>query len=273
MATLASEIFSTSSLKLLNGIQRNLKESKISIFSTMLVFLGTLEKPRWLPWPLLGETLSAFLLNSKLDPNVLYQVFFPGQSENQYGLPGLRMAKTFSTSFLQPLYGTQPNLTEARSWHPLPSLCFFVLIGKPRWRPGLWLADTFLTYSLQPLNGIQQTLSIRSSMMFEFLSPIRIPWWLPWPLIGWDNIDFFSATTERNSTKINRRHPLPSCVFFCWGVSIIISICSRLNLGTRVHECGQLGLLFQAGMESECVLLNVFVIPCGHFSFSYSWFY
>ena len=44
--------FSTSSLKPLNGIQRNLTWSKISTSSTKFVFFGPIGKSRWLPWPI-----------------------------------------------------------------------------------------------------------------------------------------------------------------------------------------------------------------------------
>ena len=57
MAALASdwpETFSTSPLKPLNGIQRNLIGSKITTSSTKFVFFGPIEKTRWPLWPLIG---------------------------------------------------------------------------------------------------------------------------------------------------------------------------------------------------------------------------
>ena len=47
-----AETFSTSPLKLLNGIQRNLTGSKISTSSTKIVFFGPIGKTRRPPWPL-----------------------------------------------------------------------------------------------------------------------------------------------------------------------------------------------------------------------------
>ena len=41
---------------------------------------------------------------------------------------------------------------EARTQHPLPSLCFSGRSEKQDGRPGLWLAETFSTSSLKPLN-------------------------------------------------------------------------------------------------------------------------
>ena len=49
-----AETFSTSPLKLLNRIQRNLIGSKISTSSTKFVFFGPIGKTRWPPWPLIG---------------------------------------------------------------------------------------------------------------------------------------------------------------------------------------------------------------------------
>ena len=79
-----AETFSTSPLKALNGIQRNLTGSKISMSSTKFVFFGPIEKTRWPPWPLIGWDIfnfsfrsaerSSMRLDRKQDLNVLYQV-------------------------------------------------------------------------------------------------------------------------------------------------------------------------------------------------------
>ena len=79
-----AEPFSTSALKPLNGIWRNLTGSKISTSSTKFVFFGPIGKTRWPPWPLIcwdifdfsSETaeLPAAKLDRKKDLNVLYQV-------------------------------------------------------------------------------------------------------------------------------------------------------------------------------------------------------
>ena len=49
-----AETFSTSPLKLLNRIQRNLTGRKISTSFTTSVFFGPIGKTRWPPWPLIG---------------------------------------------------------------------------------------------------------------------------------------------------------------------------------------------------------------------------
>ena len=79
-----AEAFSTSPLKLLNRIQRNLTGSKISTSSTKFVFFGAIRKTRWLPWPLIGWDIFNFSsetaewnstkLDRKEDLYVLYQV-------------------------------------------------------------------------------------------------------------------------------------------------------------------------------------------------------
>ena len=110
---------------------------------------------------------------------------------------------------------------EARSQRPLPSLCFSGWSEKQDGCPGLWLAETFMTSSLKPLNAIQRNLTgskiSTPSTKFVFFRPIRKTRWPPWPLIGRDIFDFSSETTERNSTKFDRKQDLKAlyqvCVF------------------------------------------------------------
>ena len=100
-----TETFSTSLLKLLNGIQRNLTGSKISPFSTKFVFLG--------------------------------------RSEKQDGRLGLWLVETFSTSFLKPLNGIQRNLTGNKISTSSTKFGVFLADQKNNMAPGLWLAETF----------------------------------------------------------------------------------------------------------------------------------
>ena len=90
-----AETFSTSPLKPLNGIQRNLTGSKISMSSTKFVFFGPIGKTRWPPWPLIGWDIFDF------------------SSET---------AKRNST-----------KLDRKQDQCLLPSLCFSGSIGKTRW--------------------------------------------------------------------------------------------------------------------------------------------
>ena len=79
-----AETFLTSPLKLINGIQWNLKGSKISMSSIKVLFTRRIGKTRWLPWRLIGQDIFDFFFeiaewNSmkpdwKEDLNVLYLV-------------------------------------------------------------------------------------------------------------------------------------------------------------------------------------------------------
>ena len=92
-----AETFSTSPLKPLNGIQRNLSGSKISMSSTKFVFLGRSEKQDGHPGLWFAEISLTFplkplnrihrkLTGSKISDNVLYQVcgvFFWADRQNK----------------------------------------------------------------------------------------------------------------------------------------------------------------------------------------------
>ena len=90
-----AEIFSTSPLKPLNGILRNLTGSKILTSPTKFVFSG--------------------------------------RSEKQDGRPGLWLAETFSTSPLKPLNGIQWNFTGSKILMSSTKFVFFGPIRKTRW--------------------------------------------------------------------------------------------------------------------------------------------
>ena len=179
-----AETFLTSSLKSLNGIQRNLTGSKLLTSFTMFVFFGPILKTRW---PALA---SDWLRNFRL----LWW--------NRW------------TEFKE-------TWQEARSQCLLPSLCFWGWSEKQDGRPSLWLAETFSTSSLKPRNGIQRNLTgskiSMSSTMSVYFGLIGKRRWPPQPLIGWDIFDFFSETAEQNSTKLDRKQDLnvlyQVCVF------------------------------------------------------------
>ena len=141
------ETFSTSPLKPLNGIQRNLTGSKILTSSTKFVFFGPIGKTRYNVAALASDWLRHFrlLLWNRL--------------------------KEFNQAW-----------QEARSHHPLPSSCFSGQSEKDNGRPGLWLPETFLTSPLKLLNGIQPNLTggkiLKSSTKFVFFGPI---WKTRWP--------------------------------------------------------------------------------------------
>ena len=179
-----AETFSTSSLKPLNGIQRNLTGCKISMSSTKFVFFRVYRKNK------MAALASDWLRHFRL---LLW---------NRW---------------------TEFNETwqEARSKRLLPSLCYWGRSQKQDGRPGLWLAETFSTSSLKSLNGIQRNLTgskiCKSSTKFVFFGLIGKTRSSPQPLICWDIFDFFSETAERNSTKLDWKEDLnvlyQVCVF------------------------------------------------------------
>ena len=153
-----AKTFSTS-LKLLNGIQRNSIGSKIWTSSTKIVFFRPIRKTRW---PLASDWLRHFRLlwNGWTEFNETWQ--------------------------------------ETRSQRPLPSLCFSGRSEKQDGRPGLWFAETFSTSSLKRSNGIQRNMIgskiSTSSTKFVFFGPIGKTRWPSWPLIVLENFHFSSET-------------------------------------------------------------------------------
>ena len=227
-----AETFSTSPLKPLNGIQRNLTGSKISTSSTKFVFFGRIGKTRWPPWPLIGWDIFDFSsetaernstkLDRKQDLNVLYQVcVFRADWKNKMAALASDRLRHFRLLLWNRWTEFNEIWQEARSQRPLPSLCFSGRSEKQDGRPGLWLAETFSTSPLKLLNGIQRNLTgskiSTSSIKFVFFGPIGKTRWPPWPLIGWDIFDFSSETAEQNSTKFDRKQDLnvlyQVCVF------------------------------------------------------------
>ena len=89
-----AETFSTSPLKMLNGIQRNLKGSKISTSSPKFVFFMLIRKQDGRAWPLIGfdifdfssETLNGIqwnLIGSKKSKSSTKFVFFRADQKNK----------------------------------------------------------------------------------------------------------------------------------------------------------------------------------------------
>ena len=141
-----AETFSTSPLKPLNRIQRNLSGSKISTSSTTFVFFGPIGKNKmaalasdwlrhfwlllWNRWLEFNETCQEARFQRPLP-----SLCFSGRSEKLDGRPGLWLAETFSTSPLKPLNGIQRNLSGSKISTSSTKFVFFELIGKTRWPP------------------------------------------------------------------------------------------------------------------------------------------
>ena len=179
-----AETFSTSPLKPLNVIQRNLTGSKISTSSTKFVFFGPIGKTRWLPWLLIGWDIFQLLLwNRWTEFNETWQ--------------------------------------EARSQRPLPSLCFSYRSEKQDGRPGLWLAETFSTSSLKPLNGNSTKLDRKQDLNVRYqvcvfranrknkMAVLASDWLRHFRLLLWNRWTEFNETWQ----KTRSQRPLPSLCF------------------------------------------------------------
>ena len=218
-----AETFSTSPLKPLNGIQRNLIGSKISKPSTKFVFFGLIGKTRWPPWPLIGWDIFDFSsetaqrnstkFDRKQDLKALYQVcVFRADRKNKMAALASDWLRHFRLLLWNRWTEFNEIWQEARSQRPLPSLSFSGRSEKQDGHPGLWLAETFSTSPLKPLNEIQRNLTgskiSRPSTKFMSFWPIGKIRWPPWPLIGQDILDFSSETAELNSKKLDRKQDL-----------------------------------------------------------------
>ena len=145
-----AETFSTSPLKPLNGIKRNLSGSKISVSSTKFVFFGLIGKTRWPPWPLIGWDIFDFSsetaernstkLDRKQDLNVLYQVcVFRDDRKNKMAVPASDWLRHFRLLLWNRWTEFNETRQEARSQRPLPSLCFSDRSENKNGRPGWFL--------------------------------------------------------------------------------------------------------------------------------------
>ena len=192
-----AETFSTSPLKRLYGIQRNLTGSKISTSSTKFVFSGPIGKTRWRPWPLIGWDIFDFSsetaegnstkLDRKQDLNILYQVcVFQADRKNKMATLASDWLRHFQLLLWNRWTEFKETWQEERSQCPLPSLCFLGRSEKQDGCPGLWLAETFSTSPLKPLNGIQRNLIeskiSTSSIKFLFFGLISKQKCPPWPI-------------------------------------------------------------------------------------------
>ena len=130
-----AETCSTSPLKPLNGIQRNLTGSKISTSSTKFVFLGPIGKTRWPPWPLISWDIFDFSsetpyrnsmkLDRKQDINVLYQVcVFWADRKNKMAAPSSDSLRHIQLLLWNPLSEFNETWQETRSQCPLLSCVF-----------------------------------------------------------------------------------------------------------------------------------------------------
>ena len=218
-----AETFTTSPLKPLNGIQRNVTGSKISMSSTKFVFLGPIEKTRWPPWPLIGWDIFHFSsetaeqnstkLGRKQDLNVLFQVCVFRVDRKKRWPPWPLICWDIFDFSSETAEQNSTKHDRKQDLNVLYQVCVFRSDRKKQdGRPGLLLAETFLTSPLKPLYRIQWNLAgskiSTSSTKFLYIGPIGNKRWPPWPPIGWDIFNFSSETAEWNSTKLDRKQDL-----------------------------------------------------------------
>ena len=150
-----AETFSTSLLKPLNRIQRNLTGSKISTPSTKFVFFGPIGKTRWPHWPLIGWDIFDFSsetaeqnstkLDRKQDLKALYQVcVFRADRKNKMAAWPLIGWDIFDFSSETAEWNSM-KLDRKQDLKALYQVCVFGPIKKQNGRPSLWLAETFST--------------------------------------------------------------------------------------------------------------------------------
>ena len=142
--------FSTSPLKLLNGIQPNLTGSKISTSSAKFVFFRPIGKNKMAA--LASNWLSHFQL-------LLFVCVFLANRKNKMAALAPDRLRHFQLLLWNHLTEFNQTWQDARSQRPLPSLCFSGQLEKQDGRPGLWFDETFSTSPLKPLNGIQRNLT------------------------------------------------------------------------------------------------------------------
>ena len=184
--------------------------SKISTSSNKFVFFEPIGKTRWPPWPLIGWDIFDFSsetaernstkLDRKQDLNVLYQVcVFRADRKNKMAAPASDWLRHFRLLLWNCRTEFKETWWEARSQHPLPTLCLSGRSEKQDGRPCLWLAETLWTSPLKLLNRIQGNLTwskiSMSSTKFVFFGLTGKKRWPPRPLIGWDIFYFSSETT------------------------------------------------------------------------------
>ena len=172
-----------------------------------LCFSGRSEKQDGRPGLWLAETFLDFFsetaeqnstkLYRKQDIDALYQVcVFRADRKNKMAALASDWLRHFGLLLLNRWTEFNETWQEARSQRPLPSLCF--LADRKNKMAALasdWLRH-FRLSPLKPLNRIQQNLTgskiSTPSTKFVFFRPIGKTRWPPWPLIGWDILDFSS---------------------------------------------------------------------------------
>ena len=81
-----------------------------------------------------------------------------------------------------------------------------------------WPTWASCSFPFQPLHGIWRNLTgskyLMSQTKFLCFGLVCLQWWLPWPQIGWDILNFSFATPEQNLMKLHTKQVLYQiCIF------------------------------------------------------------
>ena len=251
-------MFSTSSLKLQNGIQRNLTGSKISTPFTKFVFFGPIGKTRWLPWPLIGWNIFDFSseiternstkLDRKQDLNALYKVcVFQVDRKNKMAAQAYDLLRHFQLFLWNRWIEFNKTWQEARSQHPLPGLRFQadqkikIATLSSDWLRHFWLLWNHWTEFNETW---QKASSQRPLPSLCFSGWSKKQYGRPGLWLAETYFDFSSETAEQNSAKLDRKQDLnvlyQVCVFRAekW-----IKIATLANPSKKVAHCTQVHVM------------------------------
>ena len=178
-----AETFSTSPLKPVKVIQRNLTESKISTSSTKFVFIGPIGKTKWPPWHLIGWDIFDFSsetaernstkLDRKQDINAHYEVcVYQVDRKNKMATLASDWLRHFDF-FSETAERSSTKLDRNQVLNVLNQVCVF---GADQNNMAAMASDWLrhiLTFPLKLLNGIQRNLTgskiSMSSTKFVFI--------------------------------------------------------------------------------------------------------
>ena len=263
-----AETFSTSPLKPLNGIQRNLTGRKISTSSPNM-FFGPIGKTRLPPWPLIGWDIFDFSyetaernstkLDRKQDINVLYQVcVFWDDRENKMAALASDLLRRFDFSS-ETAERNSMKLDRKQDLNVLYQVCVFRADRTKNKMAALasdWLRHFDFSSETAERNSTKLDRKQNLNVLYQvcgFRADRKIRW-PPWPLLAWDIFDFSSETAERNSTKLDRKQDLnvlyQVCVFQAYWKNKMAALANppkRWHIALRCMISGPLGLLYNLG--------------------------
>ena len=183
-------------------------------------------------------------LDRKQDLNVLYQVCVFQVDREKNGRPGLWLAETFSTS-LKPLNRIKRNLTGSKISTFSTKFVYFWPIGKTKSPSWPLIGRDIFDFSSETAERNSTKVNWKQDLNIHYLVCVFQPDRknkineMANPVSHWLRLFHFSSeTTERNSTKVDRKQDLnvlfQVCVFGRWPPWSICRKGSRLYSGARL---------------------------------------